>query len=156
MGSFVIPKIMKFTVLPFKLMAKAWIDPQFEEELLRNPKPFLLEQSLHYPRTCQYLILRDTKVIKHFVLPVISDELLKLDDESLLGLIRNETGNDRQMDEFLPAEIILKGARDENFVSDLIKNPTKILEKFSKNLQQEVRVIKNSTHVYHVPLRYNF
>jgi hypothetical protein len=146
------PEIMKFTVLPYDLVAKAWLDPVFGEMLVTHPRPFLLETSDKYTRFAQYIILRDTPSLKHFVLPHVT---AILNPAELEAKIEQETGDEEDYSEFLPAAVIYNAFTDVNFKAVLIRSPNATVEQVGLPCPYPMKVVENSADLYHIPLRAN-
>ena len=52
-----------------QVVAKAWSDPQFKEQLMKNPEKVLKELGFFIPEGKQIKICEDTDSILHLVLP---------------------------------------------------------------------------------------
>jgi hypothetical protein len=145
-------EIMKLTVLPYELVAKAWLDPAFCDALLAHPRPFLLEQSDKYLRSAQYVILRDTPTVKHFILPHLPRSF---ESSELQAILSQETGDEHDYSEFLPTAVLHKALTDQEFKTRLILSPNRAVEQVASPCSYPMRVIENSDSVFHIPLRFN-
>jgi hypothetical protein len=145
-------EIMQFTVLPYELVAKAWLDPTFCDVLLSHPRPFLLDKSDKYSRFAQYIILRDTPTVKHFILPHLSGTF---DPKELEAKISDETKDEQDYSEFLPPTVICKALTDETFKTLLVRSPNTIVDQIGLPCRYPMRIIENSPGVFHIPLRFN-
>ena len=155
MSTFEIPEIMKFTVLPYALTARAWLDVEFERDLLRNPRAFLLAKSNKFPRAAQYVILRDTPGLKHYVLPFIAPALSLKSGNHLGKTIESEVGDTSDFSEFLPADVLARAATDRDFRNSLLTSPLGALSSMGHEPSDDIRVYENSETVFHIPLRRN-
>ena|SRR3990167_1348248 len=52
-----------------KLIAKAWSDPSFKEQLLKNPKAILQEQGIEFPKEIDCKITENTEKIVYLNIP---------------------------------------------------------------------------------------
>jgi hypothetical protein len=53
-----------------KVIAQAWQQEDFRERLLANPAKVLREAGLELPKGARIKVVRDTRTLKHIVLPV--------------------------------------------------------------------------------------
>ncbi|MBD2287819.1 NHLP leader peptide family natural product precursor [Microcystis wesenbergii FACHB-1317] len=55
-----------------EIVARAWRDEAFKQQLLSNPKAVLTEAGMSVPEGTQLQIVEDTPTLRHLVLPVAS------------------------------------------------------------------------------------
>jgi hypothetical protein len=53
-----------------KVIAQAWRDEDFRDKLLATPAKVLREAGLELPKGARIKVVRDTRTLKHIVLPV--------------------------------------------------------------------------------------
>jgi hypothetical protein len=51
------------------IIARAWADDEFKNQLLANPKAVLREHGIELPATIEVRLVEDTPEVRHFVLP---------------------------------------------------------------------------------------
>lgn len=148
-----VTEIMRFTVLPYELVAKAWLDPSFCDALIAHPRPFLLDKSDKYTRFAQYIIVRDTPSVKHYILPHVAAGAHAAAD--LLAKLQDETGGEEDYSDFLPPAVTHRALTDDTFRRLFIRSPNAIVDQIGMPCPYPMRVIENSAGVYHIPLRLN-
>lgn len=149
-----VPRIMKFTVLPYSLAAKAWLDTSFEQTLAAHPKAILLENSSSFPREFQYVLLRDRPSAKHYVIPFINRDEFS-NDREISELIHEETSASPEFDEFLPPNVLFRALTDDTFLQSLISQPFATLRELGYLPPSPPIVVQNSARTFHIPLRVN-
>ena len=140
-------KITGWTILPSKVIAKAWTSETFKKELIKNPAPLLQSISKRWPKDRTTVVLEDRADLKHFVLP---NEQNTKGMNDLLETIKSETDNDDSLEWSLPAEVIYKTFTDRNYKLKLVAEPKKVLEAEGYNLpESRILVLENSETTYH-------
>ncbi len=74
-----------------KIVAKAWSDPKFKEQLLKNPEAVLKEQGIEIPKGTKIKIHENTEDTMNFVLPKMPSE--KLSEKDLESLAAGDLPN---------------------------------------------------------------
>lgn len=59
----------EFKKMCSKIVAKAWSDPQFKEQLLKNPEKVLREQGIEIPEGKQITVCENTESQFYLVIP---------------------------------------------------------------------------------------
>lgn len=147
--------ILKFTVLPFRLTARAWADETFREDLLRNPRLFLLGHSTHFPRDCNYVIPVDTASLKHFTVPFVSPEAIDALGGKLMSLLEDEMGDSPPFECWLPLKVLYGALTDPKYLAQLNSRAVSFLRGEGYVAPRDICVLQNSPTTFHIPLRYN-
>jgi hypothetical protein len=66
-----------------KIIARAWQDESFKEELLRSPQTAFEKEGINLPSTIDINIVEETPTTLYFVLPVKPDLTEELSDAEL-------------------------------------------------------------------------
>ncbi|MBD2287818.1 NHLP leader peptide family natural product precursor [Microcystis wesenbergii FACHB-1317] len=53
-----------------EIVARAWRDAAFKQQLLSNPKAVLTEAGMSVPEDVELQVVQDTPILRHLVLPV--------------------------------------------------------------------------------------
>ena len=72
-----------FDKLRAKIIVRAWKDPRFKENLLKNPRSALKEMGLDLPEDLQIKVVEDKRSSFTFVLPAPSAQVNQLSDSEL-------------------------------------------------------------------------
>jgi hypothetical protein len=64
-----------------KVIAQAWRQEDFKERLLASPAKVLREAGLELPKGARIKVIRDTRTLKHIVLPVKPSGMDQDDEE---------------------------------------------------------------------------
>jgi len=157
------PLVMKWSVLPARIAAKAWLDPVFLQTLLSDPDSVIRAMA---PNSCKALPLNvkfhvheNTARLRHFPLPVLRSELPELADispEALLKLVEEETG-DESLEWCLPASVICRSFGDADYRARLLADATAVLAADGFELEGvQINVHENTPTAHHLALYVNF
>ena len=155
MDGFKIPELLKFTVLPFRITARAWADEVFKGDLLRNPRLFLLGHSTLFPRECSYIIPVDTASLQHFVIPYVDEGTLDRLGEKLLNVLEEEMGDTEPFETWLPPKVLYRALADRRYLGELHSRAAVFLLDEGYTAPKDICVIQNSPTTFHIPLRFN-
>lgn len=72
-----------FNRLRAKIIVKAWKDPRFKQQLLKNPRAALKEMGLEIPKNIEVKIVEDKQNTFTFVLPEFNANMRELRDTDL-------------------------------------------------------------------------
>lgn len=155
MENFQIPEILKFTVLPYRLTARTWVDPVFRQDLLRNPRTFLLGHSTRFPRECSYVIHPDSASIQHFVVPYVSPEVLNKLGTNLLDILEAEMGDSTPFECWLPPKVMHSAIIDPAYLAQLNMRAVSFLRGEGYTAPRDICVIQNAPTTFNIPLKFN-
>jgi hypothetical protein len=133
------PLIMAWTVMPFKIVAKAWTDSTYKTALTGGSANDTLRASVwQLPWTNNYIIREDTNTDRYLPLPHFPSSLSAWTQEEVTDLLINETFGDDKLIYFLPARIIAKAFFDSQFKANLIADPNTYLANMGATIPQGV------------------
>ena len=66
-----------------EIVARAWRDEAFKQQLLSNPKAVLTEAGMSVPEDVELQVVQDTPTLRHLVLPVAPAGSSTLSEEAL-------------------------------------------------------------------------
>ncbi len=66
-----------------KIIARAWQDESFKQELLSNPKVVLEKEGINLPASMELRVVEETPTTFYLVLPVNPDQKEELSDKEL-------------------------------------------------------------------------
>ena len=120
-------EFLSFTVLASGATWRAWNDAEFREALVADPQ-------IHLPRFwgdrvtgLTFVIHEDSREVKHLILPHRPITTEHYDQEKVREILEYETGGDRSLEHFLPAELIARAFEDAQFRERLIRAPKSAL-----------------------------
>jgi len=58
-----------------EIVARAWRDAAFKQQLLSNPKAVLTEAGMSVPEDVELQVVQDTPTLRHLVLPAVQRQL---------------------------------------------------------------------------------
>lgn len=144
--------------LEAQLVAKAWKDEEFKQELIRNPKAVLerevsrLEPGAKVPENLDVRVLEETPDTLYVVLPPkpgaergeLSDE--DLDNEEGDAMAEQDLGGSKQAvagRKGLQGELIARAWNDEAFREELVRNPKAVLQREVSRIKPGLTLPKN-------------
>jgi hypothetical protein len=153
---FIMPEIMEWTILPARITARAWTDITFKERLLSHPTEVLREMCTSSYKDKTYLIVEDYGDVKHLVLPAKKAAISSWPKEKILETLIRETGEDRTLKYFLPAEVTVESFFNPEFKSLLFKDANAAFRKFGLNTGRNTfQIVENAESTYHLVLGAN-
>lgn len=153
---FEVPEVMDWTILPASVTAAAWTDPEVRALLLDDPTSLLRERISRWPHDKTFCVAVDSAEVKFFALPARKKHLGQMSKDDLLEILARETDNDDSLENWLPSDVIADALTDDEFRSELIQNPGKVLKDrgYSPPARQII-VLENSESTYHLVLTEN-
>lgn len=148
-------ELLKLTVLPFRITARAWVDAEYRAALLAYPRTFLVAHSVHFPRDVNYVVVPDTPSIKCFTIPHLPSTLAKASRAEVLELIEREIGDEEPFGQWLPPAVLARALTDEVFLRDLTARGVSLLRQEGYRAPADMAIYQNSATTYHFPLRLN-
>ena len=118
---------MDWSLLPISVVAKAWTDSAFNSSLLASPDATLQQMIRRWPHTISFTVHQDTGSTRNLPLPFYKTGLQSLSDADLLTLAQMETCGDTTLEQFLPADVIVKALTDSAFKTSLLSNANSAL-----------------------------
>lgn len=153
---FEVPEIMDWTILPASVTAAAWTDPEVRALLLTEPTSLLRERISRWPDDKTFCVAVDSAEVKFFALPARKKHLAQLSRESLLEILARETEKDDSLEHWLPSDVIADALSDDEFKSELIRDPGKVLkDRGYSPPSRQIIVLENSESTYHLVLTEN-
>ncbi len=155
---FAIPQLMDWTILPAKVIARAWVDSDFKQELINHPATILQEASSRWPsaKNKSFIIVEDSESIRHLILPFFKTSLKSLPRERVLEILKFETGEDTSLKWFLPAEAIAKAFFDQEYKKELLQDASMALKRCGYVMDDlRYRVVENTVDTSHLVLPIN-
>lgn len=147
--------VLRMTVLPFRLSARAWVDAQFRDELLRSPRAHIIAHSAYFPRDCTYLVPPDTPSLKHYSIPFTSSAIKDLGESAVLTILEEEIGDTPHFDAWLPPKVIAKAMFDSEFLANLIARGVSSLRREGYKSSTDICIVQHSPTSFCMPLRFN-
>jgi len=116
------PLIMAWTVLPFRIVAKAWRDNTFLQELTDNTNAVLRNALWELPWSNNYILSKESGNQRYLVLPELPRAYVAWTEEQVLNQIIAETFGDVSLQYYLPARVINKAFFDSSYRTQLLSN----------------------------------
>jgi hypothetical protein len=151
-----IAELMDWTIMPARLIAWAWTDDAFRSELLTDPTTVLRREVDRAPRDRSFRVVENFHGAHYLPLPARKPHTEGWSKESLLQRLKQETGNDRSLSYFLPAEVICEAWIDKVYKDYLLAEPVSALGSFRlSDPRSNTVVLENSLDIYHLVLPEN-
>lgn len=119
--------ILEWTIMPFKIVAKAWTDSTFLTNLLANPNTVIQQNFFEVPLSYNFIINQDSGTTRYLTLPYFNPIYKTWTQEQITGKLTVETGGDISMQYFLPAHVINKAFFDAAYTTALLTNANSAL-----------------------------
>jgi hypothetical protein len=152
-AGFQVPDIVDWTILPASIIAAAWTDPGFRDELLREPTRVLRERISRWPNDKTFVVSVDMDTVRHFPLPARKAALRDLSPGSVLALLRHELGDDDSFEFQLPPRVIAAAWFEDEIRAALFADGAAALRELGyEPPARQVVVLENTYYTYHLAL----
>jgi hypothetical protein len=148
-------EILRLTVLPFRITARAWVDDVFRASLLAFPRTFLVAHSPAFPREFSYTVHADSSSLMHFSIPHLTASCAALSEADLLDRLEAEIGDEPPFVHWLPVPVLAKALTDPQYLAQLTMRGVSFLRREGYKAPCDLGILQNSQSTYHFPLRWN-
>lgn len=143
--------------VPLPMVALAWSDEGFKDQLLRYPSALLKKFISDCPEDMDFCVMENTKNIKNFVIPYRHPDSFHLSEQQIIDSLNSSVSNIEYSLEYgLPVSVIVRVFSDYDFRQNLILNPVSSLESMGYTVDAEQSFVhENTDYISHMILPYN-
>lgn len=115
-----LPSITAWTVMPYRIVAKAWTDATFKTALLASPNTVIQSVIFDVPNGINFIIQQDTSTDRYLPLPYLDKSYTLWTQDQIFAKLLEETGANVNLQYCLPAVVTSKAYFDAIYKSTLL------------------------------------
>jgi len=117
------PLITAWTVMPFRIVAKAWTDPTFQHALIASPNTVLQNALWEIPWGSNFIVTAEAGNQRYLVLPELPAAYAAWTQDQVTHQLKRETFDDISLQYYLPALVTSRAFFDGAYSGALTTPP---------------------------------
>lgn len=143
--------------VPLPMVALAWSDEGFKDQLLRYPSALLKKFISDCPEDMDFCVMENTQEIKNLVIPYRHPDSFHLSEQQIIDSLSSSVSNiEHSLEYGLPISVIVRVFSDYDFRRSLILSPVSSLGSMGYKVDaKQCFVHENTEFISHLILPYN-